>query len=160
MSNGGYKPGKTEDEFPDEASISEHRRYIRGEVRELPPRLASYYRTGRVGEWIHAGQAVVVNAVPYRSPGLSQEADNRKAAEHLRSLAAHRRWVMQEVLPEATRCRRFLLVHRNGWWKVPERLAGDCVLFSDAERAEPNRQWPDQEKLDRAEDWLRRRQVR
>jgi hypothetical protein len=141
MSNGGYKPGITEREFPDEASISEYRRYIRGEVHALPPRLSPYYATGRVGEWIHAGRAVVVNAVPYRSPSLSssKEAYNRSAAKHLRSLAAHRRWVMQEVLPEATRCRRFLLVHRKGWWDVPERLAGHCVLFSDAARAEPNR---------------------
>jgi hypothetical protein len=157
MSNGGYKPGITEAEFRDEASISEHRRYIRGEVHALPPRLASYYATGRVGEWIYTGRAVLVNAVPYRSPSLSKEADNKNVAKHLRSLAAHQRWVMQEVLPEATRCRRFLLVHRNGWWKIPERMAGQCVLFSDAARAEPNRQWPDPEKLDQAENWLRTR---
>jgi hypothetical protein len=157
MSNGGYKPGITEAEFPDEASISDHRRYIRGEVRALPPRLASYYATGRVGQWIQAGRVVLVNAVPYRSPSLSQEAENRNVAKHLRSLAVHRQWVMQEVVPEATRGRRFLLVHRNGWWKIPERMAGECVLFSDAARAEPNRQWPDSEKLDQAENWLRTR---
>jgi hypothetical protein len=157
MSNGGYKSGITEAEFPDEASISEYRRYIRGEVRTLPPRIAAYYARGRVGQWIHAGKAVLVNAVPYRSPSLSKEAYNGNVAKRLQSLAAHRRWVMQEVLPEATRCRRFLLVQRKVWWEVPERLAGRCVLFSDPARAEPNRQWPDQEKLDRVERWLNER---
>jgi hypothetical protein len=61
---------------------------------------------------------------------------------------------MQEVLPEATACRRFLLVHRNGWWQVPQRCAGPYVLFSDPARHEPGRPAPDSEKLDKTEAWL------
>ncbi len=38
MSNGGYKPGITEAEFPDDAAVAEFRRYIRGEALTLPSR--------------------------------------------------------------------------------------------------------------------------
>jgi hypothetical protein len=154
MSNGGYKPGITEAEFPDEASVSEHRAFIRGETTALPSRLAYYYAAGQVGDWIATGQAVLVNAVAYRSPQLSKEPYNKDVASRLPSLAAHRRWVMKEVLPEAAGGRRFLLVHRNGWWQIPQRFFGPCVLFSDPARAEPNRPAPDREKLDQAHRWL------
>jgi len=154
MSNGAYKPGVTEAEFPDAISVSEYRRYISGEVAALPPRLARYYATGQVGEWIYAGKAVIVNAVPYRSPKLSKEAYNKDVSSRLVSLAAHRRWMFEEVLPEAARCRRFILVHRNGWWRIPPQFSGPCVLFSNPARAEPNRQAPDREKLDQAQRWL------
>lgn len=154
MSNGGYKAGITEAEFPDEASVSEYRRFISGEASALPSKLANYYANGRVGDWIHSGRAALVNAVPYRSPNLSKEAYNKDVAKQLRSLVVHRRWIMNEVLPDAANGRRFVLVHRNGWWQIPQRFAGACVLFSDPARAEPNRQAPDQEKLDKAEAWL------
>jgi hypothetical protein len=157
MSNGGYVPKIVATEFPDDTSISVYRNYIRGEILTLPPRLARYYATGHVGAWISAGKAVLVNAVPYRSRKLSQEPENQKVAELLPSLAAHRDWFAKEVLPAAVACRRFVLVHRNGWWRVPARFAGCCVLFSDPTHAEPNRQAPDQEKLDKADAWLARR---
>jgi hypothetical protein len=157
MSNGAYKPGITEAEFPNEAAVSEYRSYIRGDVAALPPLLANYYARGLVGDWIPTGDAVVVNAVPYRSPRLSKEPHNQEVVERLLSLAEHRRWVMKEVVPEAVAERRFLLVHRNGLWKIPPRFAGACVLFSNQALAEPNRQWPDREKLERAQAWLLKR---
>ena len=43
---GGYKPGVTEAEFPDEASIAEHRRYISGEAL-APPRWRRLCRSSR-----------------------------------------------------------------------------------------------------------------
>jgi len=42
-------------------------------------------------------------------------------------------------------------------WQVPPELAGQCILFSDAKRAEAIPSWPREEKLNQAEDWLRRR---
>ena len=156
MSNGGYKQGVTEAEFPDDAAVTEFREYIRGETRTLPSRLASYYARGQVGRWISDGKAARVNAVPYRSPQLSSEPLNQKVAEKLAARAVHRRWLMDEVVPEATQGRRFIFVHRNRWWDVPRSVAGPCILFSDPLRAEPNRSAPDQEKLDQAELWLRR----
>lgn len=157
LSNGGYTSGVTEAEFPDTNSEADFRNYLRGEIAELPPHLASYYVNGRFSNWIKSGSAVIVNAVPYRSRRLSEEKENRRVAGMLQSLAVHRRWLTEEVLPEAREERRFVLVHRNGWWKVPDASAGRCILFSDPARAEPNRKTPDEEKLALAEQWLRRR---
>lgn len=159
MSNGGYASGFTEADFPDEPSVLEYRSFLRGEVTALPRRLSDYYVKGPFARWIADGSAVIVNAVPYRSPKLSSEPHNQRIAKRLTSLQVHRRWMTQEVLPEAKRGRRFVLVHRNGWWKIATEFAGPgpCVLFSDPARAESNRPAPDQEKLDRARDWLRRR---
>jgi hypothetical protein len=155
MSNGGYKHGETEKEFPDERSCEEHRDYLRGLRAALPPRLSSYYTKGPLGEWIKNGSAVLVNAVPYRSPQLSEEKKNQRAAKQLRSLDVHRRWLFDEVLPEAKAGRRLVLVHRNGWWKVPrDKYKGPCVVFSDPAKAEPNRPTPDQSKLELAKSWL------
>jgi hypothetical protein len=155
MSNGGYKAGITEAEFPDENSVAEYRNFIRGDAKTLPSRLSSYYAGGAFATWIREGKAILVNAVAYRSPSLSKEPYNKRVAKRLRSLDLHRRWIMEEILPEATQGRRFLLVHRNGWWKIPTEYAGACVLFSDPTRAEPNRPAPDQEKLERARAWYR-----
>jgi hypothetical protein len=79
MSNGGYKHGETEKEFPDLWNCAEHCDYLRGLRAALPPRLAGYYAKGRLGEWITEGSAVLVNAVPYRSPQLSKEKNNQLA---------------------------------------------------------------------------------
>jgi hypothetical protein len=154
ISNGGYVPGIVATEFPDDAAVSTYRSYIRGDTATLPPRLASYYATGRIGAWIAAGKAVLVNAIPYRSRKLSREPENQKIAELLPSLAAHRTWLAKEVLPDVVAHRRFVLVHRNRWWKIPVSQAGSCLLFSDPTSAEPNRQAPNESKLDRAESWF------
>ncbi len=155
MSNGGYNDGKTQNEFPDENAIREHRDYLRGERVGLPRYLSRYYLGGPLGPWIAEGSAVLVNAVPYRSLKLSSEKENQKVAGELRSLAAHRSWLKEEVLPEAKAGRRFVLVHRKGWWDIPAGEYGACVLFSEQARAEPNRRTPDKAKLGHAENWLR-----
>jgi hypothetical protein len=92
----------------------------------------------------------------YRSPNLSQEPTNRAVAREPPSLAAHRRWIFQEVLPEAKAGKRFILVHRNRWSAAPTESAGPCVLFSDPARAEPNRPTPDSAKLEEARPRLER----
>lgn len=157
MSNGAYKPGITENEFRNERDISEYLAYIRGETKRLPSSLASYYSTGRVGEWIYTGQAVLVNAIAYRSPQLSGEPQNKKIAEALPSLQVHRHWLLNEVLPAAADGKRFVFVHRNSWWKVPKSAESANVIFSDSRRAEPNRQAPDSYKLELAQKWLKSR---
>lgn len=159
MANGGYKPGVTEGEFLGTEDVAEHLAYLRGERKQMPRRMSDYYRRGTVGRWLVEGLAVSVNAVPYRSPGLSGEPANIRVARSLPSLVVHRRWLMDEVLPEATMGRRFLFVHRNSWWQVPYGAAGPTVRFSDPARAEPNRAAPDQAKLAEAEAWLQARQA-
>jgi len=157
MSNGAYKPGMTEAEFPDTSSEIEYREWLHGERRHLPVRLSPYYLNQGLGDWIKAGDAVIVNAIPYRSVKLSSKGEklNQKIALALRSREIHRKWLIQEVLPQATRGERFVLVHRNRWWDVPTQSESEYVVFSDHLKAEPNRPLPDREKLNRAERWLR-----
>jgi hypothetical protein len=156
MSNGGYKPGQTEAEFPDASASVAYRRWLHGDISTPPHHLARYYTGGPFAEWITSGKAVVVNAVAYRSPRLSQEKSNQAVARRLPSHHLHRQWLMEDVLPAARDGKRFVLVHRNGLWNVPTANAGDCVLFSDPMRAEPNRAAPDRDKLRAAENWLQR----
>lgn len=156
MSNGGFRAGVTEAEFPDAAAVSEYREWLRGYIKQMPSRLSVYYTRQAFGNWIAAGKAVLVNAVAYRSPNLSQEPTNQAVARELPSLAAHRLWLLQEALPQAAAGKGFILLHRNRWWAVPIDWAGPCVLFSDPARAEPNRRAPDSTKLEQARRWLER----
>lgn len=160
MSNGGYAPGVTEAEFPTQAAVDEFVAYLRGRLPGLPSILASYYQRGQVGAWIESGDAVLVNAVPYRSPSLSNERHNWAVAEALPSRRVHRAWLVEEVLPAARAGERFVFVHRNRWWGVPQDEASDNVVFSDPARAEPNRAAPDASKLARAAAWLAQRRPR
>lgn len=160
MANGGYKPGITEAEFPTETIQDEYRAYLRGETSTLPAHLSRYYVLGPFSAMLRDGKALLVNAVPYRSPSLSKEPINKEIAARLPSRQLHRKWLMEEVLPKARRGERFLLVHRNGWWQVPSSEASDNVLFSDPAKAEPNRPSPDREKLGLAEAWYMARGLR
>jgi hypothetical protein len=154
MSNGGYKPGITEAEFPTEMVQEEYRAYLRGELKTLPCHLSKYYSLGPFSSMLREGKALMVNAVPYRSPSLSKETINREIAKQLPSLMVHQTWLMTEVLPQARRGDRFVLAHRNGWWKLPLSEASNHILFSNPVRAEPNRPSPDRDKLHLAQTWL------
>lgn len=153
MSNGGYKPGKTEAEFPNDEAIAEYRAYLRSETKRLPTLLSSYYLAGPFSKMIEDGNVLLVNAVPYRSPQLSKEAENRHVAERLGSRAVHRKWLFEEVLPQAKRGDRFVFAHRNGWWRVPREAVSDNIVLSDG-RAEPNRRAPDAARIAKAVEWL------
>lgn len=155
MANGGYKPGETEREFASAEDVEEHIAYLRGARTQMPRRMSDYYRRGMVGRWLVAGKAVSVNAVPYRSPRLSQEPQNQRLARALPTLAVHRRWLLDEVMPEAVAGRRFVLAHRYSWWNLSSSAACANIRFSDQSRAEPNRSAPDRDKLADAEAWLR-----
>ena len=157
MSNGGYNSGKTQFEFPDKQSVNDYINLLRGRFRGLPQSLSRYYTAGPFGDLIKEGKCVLVNAVAYRSPKLSSptEAYNRVLAERLPSLAVHRAWLRSELLPQARRGERLVLVHRKRWWAVPEDIDfGPNVVFSDAARAEPNRPAPDRTKIAAARSWL------
>lgn len=155
MANGGYDEEGTPKEFPDESAVHEHRDYLRGLHLPLPRFLSKYYTNGPLGSLIADGSAVLVNAIPYRSPRLSEEKENQATAQILPTRAAHRRWLHEEVLPLAGAGQRFVLAHRTKWWGItPSEFAGPCVLFSDPAKAEPNRRSPDKEKLEQAKKWL------
>ncbi|MGA3400954.1 MAG: hypothetical protein ABSC95_17185 [Acetobacteraceae bacterium] len=153
MANGGYKQGQTEAEFSDQASVDLFRSWLHGDIKNIPPRLGRYYTAGPFNKWIESGKAVIVNAVPYRSPRLSEEPFNRLVATKLPSCAASLKWLNDELLPAAMSGQRFVLVHRNGWWQVPKHFAARTIVFSDRV-AESNRSSPDRDRVDRAQQWL------
>ena len=153
MANGGYKSGVTEAEFPNETAISAFRAWLRGEFLGLPTELGAYYRKGLIGRWVSDGIAVLVNAIPYRSPQLSKEPVNQQVARELASYAASQNWLQGELLPAARSGERFVFVHRNGWWNVAQSEACPTIVFSDR-RGESNRSRPDRDRLACAEAWL------
>lgn len=151
MSNGGL--GKdTESEFPNEDAVRVFRDCLHGKRATLPPLLSTYYTSGRRGKLIREGKAVVVNAVPYRSPALSEEDRNSELAHHLVSLQVHRRWLVEELLPQARRGDRYVIAHRPGWWMLTAGHAAASVVVCAG--AEPLRKYLSRARLSHAETWL------
>ena len=144
--NGGYSETVTPQEFEDPAAAARHRGHLHGIDATIP----DYYRSHALGDWIEAGVAVRVNAVAYRSKSLSNEPANRSLAEFLPSLALHRKWVREVVLPEALAGRRFLIIHRNGMWRLDRSAACGTVVFS----SNPVSPSPARATVERARVWL------
>lgn len=151
MMNGNYKPGITESHFPDQASQSEYIRYIRGEQTQMPTNLAGYYRTGPLAAWLENGTAALVNAVAYRAPALTKVPGIMKKISGLPSFAEHLAWVTEDLIPHAQQGHRFLLVHRNGLWRLPRDIAGPNIIFS----TNPVSKNPSESALGRIREWLK-----
>ncbi len=118
MANGGYVADATPREFP---RPEDHREFIdnlRGDRKDLPRNLGTYYTRNWIYHWLRNGTAVIVNAVAYRSPKIGNEPENRKLAELLPSVRVHRKWLIDEVLIAARANRRFVIVHRPPMWKL------------------------------------------
>lgn len=153
MANGGYSAGVTEAEFASQGEAEAHIAWLRGERAEPPTGLAAYYRNGPLWSWLSDGQAVLVNAVPYRSPALSREPENVAVAQRLPSLALHRRWLFEEVLPAAHQGHRYVVAHRNGWWQIRPEQTGPNIEISK----NPVSRSPARETMARISDWLANR---
>lgn len=130
MSNGGFDPHQTPLEFPDASAAKHYIDWLHGSADTWPQYLAGYYRKRAIAEWLQKGVAVIVNAVPYRSPSLSREPNNRKLAEKLPSVSMHRQWLQKEVLPATRLGLKLLIVHRNGMWGVSRNDPNPNILFS------------------------------
>jgi len=103
--------------------------------------------------WVAAGLAVRVNSVAYRSERLSAEPANRAVAEHLPSVALHRRWLREDVLPAARAGKRFVIAHRRGVWGLERSEASETVIFT----ANPISPQPSKAATDKAREWLAKR---
>lgn len=156
MANGGFDPIETPREFACPGTQEAYLRWLHGYEGCLPTFVAPYYGKGRLGAMIKRGQAAMVNAVAYRSKGLSKEAKNRLLAEKLPSLAVHRRWVHDELLPLTREGLRFVIVHRNGMWGLTRDLEQHGFHFS----RNPVSSSPANDVLDAAESWLSSRSPR
>jgi hypothetical protein len=81
-------------------------------------------------DWlVGRGQAVIVNAIAYRSHSIAKEPDNKKIRKILPSALLHRRWLMNEVLPEVKAGKRKVIAHRPGLWDLNRKMHSD-FLFS------------------------------
>lgn len=156
MANGGFDSEKTPREFAHPGTIDAYLRWLHGYEGILPPFVAPYYGKGRLGALIRKGDAAIVNAVAYRSPKLSEEPESQALAKRLPSVAFHKRWAQDELVPSAQAAQRFLIVHRNGMWGLDRSLEQPCLRFS----RNPVSSSPSNEVLDSAEAWLRNRSPR
>jgi hypothetical protein len=150
MSSGGYKPGITEAEFPDAKASDDYRRYLQGELLSMPETMSDYYRRGPLGRWLEDGKAALVNAVAYRTPSLSSVPNARRLVGLLPSVTLHRAWVKEDLLPSAQRGERFVLVHRNGFWGLPQIWDSSSVAFS----TNPISPYPAEANLTKVREWL------
>lgn len=116
--NGGYDPGRTPREFRDPSFVTTYLDLLHNPRSVDPASIAPYYGQRNYSRLIAAGQLVLVNAVAYRSKGISTEPANKGLAEKLVSTRIHRNWLRKELLPAALRGERLVIAHRNGLWKL------------------------------------------
>jgi hypothetical protein len=129
--NGGYDPIITPSEFPDRRAIDRYLGMLHDPQPIEPSTVAPYYGKRNYARHIARGLLVLVNAVAYRSAGISREPLNRAVAEELPSTAVHRNWLRTEVLPTALGGDRLVIAHRNGLWKLKrDELDSPYVRFS------------------------------
>jgi hypothetical protein len=129
MLNGGVAADLQTAEFPTPGDSTEYIDWLAGRRNEPPTRLSPYYTGNRIYPWIERGQAVIVNAIAYRSHSIAKEPDNKKMRKILPSALLHRRWLMNEVLPEVKAGKRKVIAHRPGLWDLSRKMHSD-FLFS------------------------------
>jgi hypothetical protein len=135
MLNGGVAADLQAAEFPTPEDSREYIDWLAGRRMEPPARLSRYYTGNRIFPWIVSGQAVIVNAVAYRSSSITNEPDNRKMRKILPSALLHRCWLMTEVWPAVKAGKRKMIAHRPGLCDLDRRIHAD-FLFSTNPRSE------------------------
>jgi hypothetical protein len=116
--NGGYDPKVTASEFLEANSVSRFIDLLHNPRQIDPSRIAPYYGKRNYAQLIRDGILVLVNAVAYRSKGISSESENKKLTELLPSTEVHRKWLRDELLLQAARGNRLVISHRNALWKL------------------------------------------
>lgn len=120
--NGGYSATGTPDEFPDPHAFERYLGRIRDPEGADWSTVSPYYDEVNYGPLVYRGDAVWVNASPYRSPRISAEPHNKRLVGLLPSSAFIRRWVVEAVLPVAARGERLVVVKRPGLWGFPPEV--------------------------------------
>lgn len=120
--NGGYDPTATPDEFPDAEAFERYLGRIRDPESADWSNVSPYYESVNYGPLVRRGDAVWINASPYRSPRISEEPGNRRLVGLLPTSAFIRRWLIDAVVPLAARGERLVVVKRPGLWRLPEAV--------------------------------------
>lgn len=120
--NGGYSPTATPQEFPDAEAFERYLERIRDPESADWSNVSPYYDRVNYGPLVYRGDAVWLNASPYRSPRISAEPDNQRLVELLPSSAFIRRWLIDAVMPLADCGERLVVVKRPGLWQLPREV--------------------------------------
>lgn len=136
--NGGYSPTATPGEFGDETAVSLFMRRVRDPESSDWSNVAPYYDRVNYGSLIVRGEAVLVNAAPYRSPQISKEPDNRRVVATLPSSVFIRHWLLETLLPLAERGERLIVVKRPGMWQLTDRVKKSAGVHIDAAPISPH----------------------
>lgn len=131
--NGGYSPTATPEEFADAEAFERYLSRIRDPESADWSNVSPYYDRVNYGPLVYRGEAVWINASPYRSPRISSEPDNKRLIKLLPSSASIRRWLIEAVVPLAARGERLVVVKRPGLWDLPPEVrAGKGVIIDPA----------------------------
>src|SRR5665647_2412522 len=84
--------------------------------------VSPYHDRVNYGPLVYRGDAVWINASPYRSPRISAEPDNQRLVRLLPTSAFIRRWLIDVVVPLAARGERLIVVKRPGLWRLPREV--------------------------------------
>ena len=129
--NGGYSPTATPDEFPDAEAFERYLERIRHPESADWSNVSPYYDRVNYGPLVYRGDAVWINASPYRSPRISAEPDNEHLVRMLPSSAFIRRWLIDAVLPLAARGERLVVIKRPGLWRLPPEVRTSIGVITD-----------------------------
>ena len=142
--NGGYSPTATPDEFPDAEAFERYLGRIRDPENADWSNVSPYYDRVNYRSLVYRGDAVWVNASPYRSPRISEEPDNRRLVRLLPSSDFIRRWLIDAVLPLAARGERLVVVKRPRLWQLPPEVSTATGVIVDPAPRSPqlaSRSW-------------------
>jgi hypothetical protein len=110
----GYDPEVTPVEFPDADAISAYVSRVTAPDKADWSVVSPYYNQVNYGPLIGCGQAVLINACPYRSKKISAESENKRLLERLPSTQFTREWLLATIIPLAESGQRLVIAKRPG----------------------------------------------
>ncbi len=136
--NGGLAADLERTEFTKPKDDADHIEWIavRGGRWPPPARRSGYYKKLSFHPWIVSGQAVLVNAVAYRSRRISEEECNRKVGKRLPSRQVAIQWLWDELVPDVRAGKRKAFANRWTLWGLKSRVHSDfgfsrCPISAD-----------------------------
>lgn len=132
--NGGYKADITPSEFTTLESRHRHIERLHRPAPMSPDEVSSYYARANYAHWLKSGDLAMVNAIAYRSVGISNAIE--RLARKLPSTNLNIQWLTSEVIPAAKEGNRFVIAHRNRLWRLQRSGAIPGVYFTSNPRSE------------------------
>jgi len=135
--NGGFHPQRTIQEFAAPGSAEKFLRRLR---KPEPWATLKFQEQQRVKKWLEAGDAVVVNAMAYRSTEINRNV--REIADELPSVHVHRCWLRRDLIPACGRGEVMVVAHRPGLWGLSVGFdQNKFLLFTENPKAKYLPKW-------------------